>query len=94
MAKAGELCRATEEAPGFMGSKIMKMSGISASGSILESDTGRMAPVPPAYLLLTFWESEEAHERYHREERFAALFRGLPAELVRMPYEEFYQVLK
>lgn len=94
MAKAGELCRATEEAPGFMGSKIMKMSGISASGSFLEGDTGRMAPVPPAYLLLTFWESEEAHERYHREERFAALFRGLPAELVRMPYEEFYQVLK
>ena len=94
MAKAGELCRATEEAPGFLGSKIMKMTGISAAGSFLAGDTGRMAPVPPAYLLLTYWESEEAHERYHRDERFAALFRELPAELVRMPYEEFYQVLK
>lgn len=94
MAKAGELCRATEDAPGFLGSKIMKMTGISAAGSFLAGDTGRMAPAPPAYLLLTNWESEEAHERYHRDERFAAMFRELPAELVRMPYEEFYQVLK
>lgn len=94
MAKAGDLCRATEEVPGFLGSKIMKMSGISAAGSFLAGDTSRMRIEPPAYLLLTFWESEAAHERYHRDPYFAALFNELPGELVRMPYEEFYQVLK
>ena len=94
MAKTGDLCRATEEVPGFLGAKIMKMSGVSAAGSYLAGDSSRMRVEPPAYLLLTFWESEAAHERYHRDPRFAALFQELPAELVRMPYEEFYQVLK
>jgi len=94
MAQAAELCRATEEVPGFLGSKILKMSGISAAGSHLSGDTSRLDIEPPAYLLLTYWESEEDHERYHRDPHFAALFSELPGNLVRMPYEEFYQVLK
>ncbi len=94
MAKASELCRATEDVPGFLGSKIMKLSGISAAGSYMAGDTSELRIEPPAYLLLTYWESEEDHERYHHDPYFAALFGELPAELVRMPYEEFYQVLK
>jgi rhodanese-related sulfurtransferase/heme-degrading monooxygenase HmoA len=94
MAKAADLCRTTEEIPGFLGSKIFKLSGISAAGSYMAGDTSQMNVTPPRYLLLTYWESEAAHERSHRDPQFAAVFRELPSELVRMPYEEFYQVLK
>lgn len=94
MAKTGELCRATEEIPGFLGSKILKLTGISATGSGMAGDTSRLRMEPPCYLLLTYWESEAAHERSHRDPKFAAIFKELPADLVRMPYEEFYQVLK
>jgi len=94
MAKAAGLCRATEEIPGFLGSKILKLSGISAAGSGMAGDTTRLRMEPPSYLLLTYWESEAAHEHSHRESQFAALFSKLPENLVKMPYEEFYQVLK
>ena len=94
MAKAAGLCRTTEEIPGFLGSKIFKLSGISAAGSGLAGDTSQMNMTPPRYLLLTYWESEAAHERSHRDPQFAAIFKDLPADLVSMPYEEFYQVLK
>jgi quinol monooxygenase YgiN len=94
MAKAVGLCRTTEEIPGFLGSKIFKLSGISAAGSGMAGDSSQMNMTPPHYLLLTYWESEAAHERSHRDPQFAALFKELPADLVRMPYEEFYQVLK
>lgn len=94
MAKVAALCRATEAVPGFMGAKILKMSGISAAGSHMPGDTSRLRMEPPAYLLLTYWESEAAHEHYHHDPKFAALFCELPGNLVRMPYEEFYQVLK
>lgn len=94
MAKAGDLCRATEKVPGYLGSKILKMSGVSAAGSHLPGDSSRLNAVPPAYLLLTYWESEDAHERYHRDPQWTKLFNELLADLVRMPYEEFYQVLK
>ena len=46
------------------------------------------------HLLLTYWESKEDHERFHRDPHFAVLFDEWPGELVRMPYEEFYRVLK
>jgi len=94
MAKASDLCRATETVPGFLGSKIMKLSGISATGSNMAGDTSELRVEPSAYLLLTYWETKEDHERYHRDPYFSALFNELPGELVRMPYEEFYQVLK
>jgi len=94
MAKAAGLCRTTEEIPGFLGSKIFKLSGISAAGSGMAGDTSQLSMTPPCYLLLTYWQSEAAHEHSHRDPQFAALFKELPAELVRMPYEEFYQVLK
>ncbi|MFH2107260.1 MAG: rhodanese-like domain-containing protein [Chrysiogenia bacterium] len=94
MTKAAGLCRTTEEIQGFLGSKIFKLSGISAAGSGLAGDTSQLNMTPPRYLLLTYWESEAAHERSHRDTQFAAIFKELPVDLVRMPYEEFYQVLK
>jgi len=94
MARAAELCRITEELPGFLGSKILKLSGISAAGSGMTGDTSRLRMEPPSYLLLTYWESEQAHERSHQNPQFAAIFNALPANLVKMPFEEFYQVLK
>ncbi len=94
LAKASGLCRTTEEIPGFLGSKIFKLSGISAAGSYLAGESSQLNMTPPCYLLLTYWESEAAHEHSHRDPQFAAIFNELPGDLVRMPYEEFYHVLK
>jgi len=94
MAIAAGMCRIMEEFPGFLGSKIFKMSGISAAGSAMTGDSSRLRIEPPAYLLLTYWESEAAHEQSHRDPQFSALVVELREDLLKMPYEEFYQVLK
>ena len=49
---------------------------------------------PIKYILMTFWESKEAHERSHNLPEFKEIFDQLPQFLTMMPYEEFYEVLK
>jgi len=92
--KALKLCRATEDFDGFLGSKVLRMSGVSSIGSGIQGDTRDLEVEPVRYILLTFWESKDAHERSHAIPLFAEIFGQLPENLAKMPYEEFYDILK
>ena len=92
--KALKLCRATEGFDGFLGSKVLRLSGISAAGSCIPGDTREIEFEPVKYILLTYWESKEAHERSHKLPEFAEIFDQLSEDLTKMPFEEFYEVLK
>ena len=89
-----QLCHETDRMPGFLGSKFFKIDGISAIGSMLPGDLRNASIKPTKYILLTYWESKEAHERSHMTEIFKKAFEAMPAYLAQMPYEEFYEVLK
>jgi heme-degrading monooxygenase HmoA len=67
---------------------------VSAVGSCIPGDTSDIDIIPVKFILLTFWESKEAHERSHKIPEFEEVFNSLPENLAKMPYEEFYEVLK
>lgn len=94
MEKAMQLCRATEHMPGFLGSKALRMSGMSGIGSFVDADLTELDIKPTKMILVTFWESKEAHEISHRDPEFKAVFESLGEHLTQMPVEEFYEVLK
>ena len=89
-----QLCRETDKMSGFLGSKFFKIDDISAIGSMLPGDLRNEKISPAKYILLTYWESKEAHEKSHVTEIFKKAFEAMPAYLAEMPYEEFYEVLK
>lgn len=91
---AKELCKKTIEMPGFLGSKILKVSGISCIGSGLSGNCTQMEIKPTKYILITFWENKEAHEESHKHQIFIEAFKEMHEYLAKMPYEEFYEIIK
>ncbi len=89
-----QLCHETDKMHGFLGSKFFKIDGISALGSGLPGDLRHEQIKPTKYILLTYWESKEAHEKSHMTETFKKAFEAMAAYLTQYPYEEFYEVLK
>lgn len=89
-----EICRATEGMEGFLGSKVLEVSGVSAAGSMLPTDHSDLNITPKKYLILTYWESKEAHEKSHEIPDFLERYNSVPRYLTQMPYEEFYTILK
>ncbi|MFO7619118.1 MAG: rhodanese-like domain-containing protein [Thermoplasmata archaeon] len=94
MERAMLLCRATEHMPGFLGSKALRISGMSGIGSFVDADLTELEIKPTKMILVTFWESKQAHENSHRDPEFKKIFDSLGEHLVQMPVEEFYEVLK
>lgn len=94
MESAMLLCRATEHMQGFLGSKALRISGMSGIGSFIDADLTELEIKPTRMILVTFWESKEAHERSHLDPEFKAVFDSLGEHLAQMPVEEFYEVLK
>ena len=92
--QALQLCRATESMEGFLGSKVLRVDGISAIGSFLPGDLKVVEMEPLKYILITFWESKEAHEASHKLPQFLEIYDKLGEHLAIMPIEEFYEILK
>ncbi len=89
-----ELCRATEDYEGFLGSQLLRVSGVSAIGSGLPGEMRDLKMNPKKYVILTYWRSKEIHDQSHLKEEFIRAFKDMPAHLVSMPYEEFYEILR
>jgi rhodanese-related sulfurtransferase len=88
------ICRATEGMDGYLGSKVLEVSGVSAAGSSLQKSCSDLEIIPCKYLIITYWTSKEAHEQSHQIPEFLERFAAIPGHLTQMPYEEFYEILK
>jgi rhodanese-related sulfurtransferase len=88
------LCKAVDAYPGFLGSKVMKVSGVSRAGSMLPDGRLDEKMSPLRYVLITYWTSKEIHEASHRHPEFERAFAELPAYLSKMPYEEFCEIMR
>jgi len=88
------LCKATDRMPGFLGSKLLKVDGISAIGSGIPGDLRDAEIKPTKYIMLTYWESKEAHETSHKNEVFVNAFKQMPVYLTKIPYEEYCEILR
>lgn len=89
-----ELCQKTNEVKGFLGSKLLKISGISGIGSYLEKDLTNVEIKPEKYIIITYWKDKRSHEESHKLKFFKEIYDKLPEYSSKTPYEEFYEVLK
>lgn len=89
-----ELCRMTYTKKGFLGSKIFRVSTISYGGSGLQGTYKDIDVEPTKYVMLTFWESKKAHEKFHKESDILEGFMGLMKYLAIMPYEEYGEIIR
>ena len=92
--KVDELYRLTYGEEGFLGSKIFKVSTISYGGSGLQGEYEDIEVKPTKYIMLTYWSSKEAHEKFHKLEVIMKGFMGLMKYLSVMPYEEYGEILR
>jgi rhodanese-related sulfurtransferase len=88
------ICKATEAMDGYLGSKVLEVSGVSAAGSLLPESNSDFEITPKKYIILTYWESKDAHEKSHALPEFFDRYNSVPKYLTQMPYEEFYEILK
>lgn len=89
-----QLCQKTNEIDGFLGSKLFRISGISGVGSFLATDLTRLDVKPHKYIIITYWKDKQSHDNSHKLKFFKKIYDTLPSYSVRMPYEEFYEILK
>lgn len=89
-----ELCQKTNEIDGFLGSKLLKISGVSGIGSFLPADLTKVDVSPHKYIIITFWKDKQAHDNSHKLRFFKEIYDTLPSYSTQMPFEEFYDVLK
>jgi rhodanese-related sulfurtransferase len=89
-----DICRATEAMDGYLGSKVLEVSGVSAAGSLLPESNSDLEITPKKYIILTYWESKAVHENSHALPEFFDRYNSVPKYLTQMPYEEFYEILK
>lgn len=92
--KVKMLCRSTENYPGFLGSKLLSVSGLSGVGSFLPGDFRNLKFNPRKFIIVTYWKSKEEHEKSHEIEEFKEIFERLPEYCAAVPYEEFYDIIK
>ena len=88
-----QLCQKTNEVEGFLGSKLLKISGNSAIGSFLPHQTN-IEFTPDRYIIITYWKDKESHNKSHHLKFFKEIYDKLPEYSTQMPYEEFYEILK
>jgi len=89
-----DICRETESMDGYLGSKVLEVSGVSAAGSLIPEIGSDLEIFPKKYIILTYWESKKAHEDSHALPEFFERYNSVPKYLTQMPYEEFYEILK
>jgi rhodanese-related sulfurtransferase len=88
------LCQQTNEIDGFLGSKLLHISGISGVGSFLPNDLANTKFKPDKYIIITYWRDKEAHNKSHNLKFFKNIYDKLLDYSSKTPYEEFYEILK
>ena len=88
------LCRKTVVKKGFLGSKVFKISTISYGGSLLFGEYQEIPIQPTKYVMLTYWDSKESHEQFHKDPEILEGFKALVPYLASMPFEEFGEIIR
>lgn len=89
-----DLCQKTNEVEGFLGSKLLKISGMSGIGSYLDKDLTDIEFKPAKYIIITYWKDKEVHEKAHKLKFFKEIYSKIPKYSSKVPYEEFYEIFK
>ncbi|MHA2060023.1 MAG: rhodanese-like domain-containing protein [Candidatus Ranarchaeia archaeon] len=86
--------RQSVEAKGFKGAKIFRVSTVSFGGSLVQGSYTDIPIQPTKFVLLTYWTSKEAHEKFHKKPETQKKYQALLPFLASMPYEEFGDIMR
>ena len=88
-----ELCSKTMDKQGFIGTKVFRATNISFGGAMLPGEYEEIELKPTKYILLTYWEDRESHERFHQIEEIMNGMKAMMPHLIILPYEEFGEIM-
>ena len=92
--EAKKLLDSSNSFTGFLGGKLLKISGISGEGSNITGNYEDFDFIPAKYKILSYWESKEVHEQAHQKNFFKQITKNMHKYYARIPYEEFYEVIR
>jgi len=91
--KVENLCTKTMDKKGFIGTKVFRATNISYGGAMLEGEYEEIEIEPTKYVMLTYWDSRENHEEFHKLPEIMEGFKEIMPHVAITPYEEFAEIV-
>ncbi len=88
-----ELCQFTMDKEGFIGTKVVKATDVAYGGSMLRGEREEIEINPTKYIMITYWNSRESHEKFHKIEEIREGFKEMMPHLSVMPFEEHAEII-
>jgi len=87
------LCQITMDKKGFIGTKVVKATNVAFGGSILQGEFENIEIKPTKYIMVTYWDSKENHEAFHRLDEIMQGFKDMMPHISIMPFEEYAEII-
>ncbi len=87
-----DLCQFTMDKKGFIGTKVVKTTNVAFGGSMLQGEYKEIEIKPTKYIMITYWDSIESHEEFHRIDEIMQGFKKMMPHLSIMPFEEYAEI--
>jgi heme-degrading monooxygenase HmoA len=87
-----DLCQFTMDKKGFIGTKVVKTTNVAFGGSMLQGEYEEIEIKPTKYIMITYWDSVESHEEFHRIDKIMQGFKKMIPHLSIMPFEEYAEI--
>lgn len=93
--KVEDLCTKTMDKDGFIGTKVLRATDISYGGAMLQGEYEHkgIEIKPTKYVMLTYWSSREAREKFHDLPEIMEGFQEIIEHISITPYEEFAEII-
>ena len=88
-----DLCQFTMDKEGFIGTKVVKATDVAYGGSMLRGEREEIEINPTKYIMITYWDSRESHEKFHHIEEIREGFKEMMPHLSVMPFEEHAEII-
>ena len=75
-------------------SQIADSKGKEYSSNVLFGEYQEIPIQPTKYVMLTYWDSKESHEQFHKDPEILEGFKALVPYLASMPFEEFGEIIR
>ncbi len=87
------LCQFTMDKRGFIGTKVVKATNVAFGGSMLHGEYEEIELKPTKYIMITYWDSKESHEEFHKLDEIQQGFMDMMPHLSIMPFEEYADIM-
>ncbi len=88
-----DLCEFTMDKDGFIGTKVVKTTDVAYGGSMLRGERDEIEIKPTKYIMITYWDCRESHEKFHKIDEIMEGFKEMMPHLSVMPFEEHAEIM-